>query len=203
MVEKTSPDFWLMAMPSIQAWAAASAVSLNEIGRGQRPACGKAESQVLRVQVLQGAARLDDHRFRIVAGDRQRGPSAGYLPDQVAGLVVRLGVLQDCLSSENSFSRLQFLFDAGWSARPSMPRWRAHPQAGPGIQCLFRQGGQPVQNGCCHAAKMQTDCPVSQSGVRRARRHWPRLHGERLQTPGHCFRTIRWPGCAVRQFLQG
>ena len=59
------------------------------------------------MQVLQGAARLDDRGFRLVLEVRQRGSDGGNLPDQVAGLVIKVGGLQAF------FSRLQFLFDTG------------------------------------------------------------------------------------------
>ena len=64
------------------------------VGKPQRPDCPKAERQVVGVQILQGAARLGDHGFCLVLSERQRGPGGGNLPDQVAGLVVRLGALQ-------------------------------------------------------------------------------------------------------------
>jgi hypothetical protein len=52
------------------------------------------------VQVLQGAARLDDRGFRLVLEERQRGSYGGNLSDKVAGLVIEIGILH------GSFSRL-------------------------------------------------------------------------------------------------
>ena len=110
------------------------------------------------MQVFEGAARLDDHDSRIVTEKRQGGPGAGHLPDQVAGLVIGLGILQGRLRSENSFSRLQLLFDTSGLPSHQSQCGRAHPQPRSGIQHRFRQRGQPVQNGQRHAAEMQADC---------------------------------------------
>ncbi len=68
--------------------------SLELVGNPQRPVCPKAGRQVVGVQILQGTARLGDHGFWLVVGERQRGPGGGNLSNQVAGLVVRLGALQ-------------------------------------------------------------------------------------------------------------
>jgi len=62
------------------------AVSLQEAGERQGPVCRKLENQVVGGEVLKRTASLRDHGLRVIAGDRQRGPSAGDLPDQVAGM---------------------------------------------------------------------------------------------------------------------
>ena len=69
-------------------------VPLDLVGKPQRPDSSNAGKQVVGGQILQGAARLGDHGFWLVAGERQRGPGGGNLSNQVAGLVVRLGALQ-------------------------------------------------------------------------------------------------------------
>ena len=82
-------------------------VMASVVGKPQCPDSSTAKRQVVGVQVLQGVARLDDRFLRLVSEERQRGPDRGNLSNQVAGLVIKVGILHDF------FSRLQFLFDAG------------------------------------------------------------------------------------------
>jgi len=74
-------------------------VPLDLVSKPQRPDSSNAGEQVVWVQILQGAARLSDHGFWLVAGESQSGPCGGNLSNQVAGLVVDLGALQGCFSS--------------------------------------------------------------------------------------------------------
>jgi len=55
------------------------------------------------VQVLQGAARLDQHGCRLIPRERQHRPGTGDLPDQIAGLVVRHGARQGVLGGAELF----------------------------------------------------------------------------------------------------
>jgi hypothetical protein len=59
------------------------------------------------VQILQGAARLDNDGFYIVLNDRQRGSQGGNPSDNICGSVVWFGALQ------GRFSSLEFRFDGG------------------------------------------------------------------------------------------
>ena len=49
------------------------------------------------MKVLEGATCLGEHRLGVVAGERQRGPGAGYLSDEIAGLLVEFDPLQGSL----------------------------------------------------------------------------------------------------------
>src|SRR5262245_58343556 len=74
--------------------AGRSTVSLEIVGITQRPVSVSAQRQVVGVQILQGAARLDKHGFYLVPGESQRSPCGGDLSNKILGLVVRLGALQ-------------------------------------------------------------------------------------------------------------
>ena len=74
-------------------------VSLELVGKPQRPGRGSADRQVVGVQILQGAARLGNDGFCLVLSDRQRGPYGGNMSDKVSGLVVWFGALQGGFSS--------------------------------------------------------------------------------------------------------
>src|SRR5690606_9811606 len=54
----------------------------------QRPGCSRAEGNVGRVEVLEGAPRLSEDRRDVVVYDCQRGPHGGDAPQQVAVLAV-------------------------------------------------------------------------------------------------------------------
>jgi hypothetical protein len=86
-------------------------VPLELVSKPQRPESSTAESQVIGLQVLQGAVRLVDHGFGLVVGERQRGSYGGNLPIQVAGLVIEIGILQGL------FSLLEFLFHTSCPSR--------------------------------------------------------------------------------------
>ena len=55
MMEKIRPDFWLMEMLSWQVRAAPVRSPLKDTGSRQRPVCRKEKSQVVGMQVFQGA----------------------------------------------------------------------------------------------------------------------------------------------------
>jgi hypothetical protein len=74
--------------------AGRGAVSLELMGVPQRPGGGDADGQVVRVQMLQGAARLGDDGFCVVLNYGQRGPQGGDTPNKVLGSVVWFGALQ-------------------------------------------------------------------------------------------------------------
>ena len=61
----------------------------------------------MRMQMLQGTARLGNDGCYIVLHDRQRGPHAGNLSEKVPRPVVWFSALQ-C-----GFGSLEFLFDGG------------------------------------------------------------------------------------------
>ena len=115
----------------------------------RRPRGGEAEGQVLGAEVLQGTTCLGGHRLGVVAGERQGGPGAGYLPDEVAGLLVEFDALQRALG------RLQPLLDPRGLRGHQRQRGPAHPQPGSGVEHRSGQGGQPVEDGHQHAAQVQ------------------------------------------------
>ena len=85
-------------------------VALELMGIAQRVGRGSADRQVVRVQILQGAARLGNDGFCIVLNDGQRGPYGGNPSDKVPGPVIWFAACKGC------FSSLEFLFDGGMSA---------------------------------------------------------------------------------------
>ena len=85
-------------------------VALELMGIAQRVGRGGADRQVVRVQILQGAARLGNDGFDIVLNDRQRGPDRGNPSDQVR--VLSSGS-RACRAASAAWS---FCFDGGMSA---------------------------------------------------------------------------------------
>ncbi len=70
-------------------------VALPLLDRERLDLCGRDEGLAGRDILLHDIPlRLDDHRFRLVAGNRQGGSGAGNLPNQVAGLRIKLSVFQ-------------------------------------------------------------------------------------------------------------
>jgi hypothetical protein len=69
------------------------------MGIPQRPGSGSADSQVISVQILQGAARLGNDGFYVVLNDGQGGPHGGNTSYEVSPLIIWLGALQDCFGS--------------------------------------------------------------------------------------------------------
>ena len=120
-------------------------VPLELVTKPQGPRSSTAVWQAIGVQVLEGAARLNDRGVWVVPEDRQSGSDTGNLSDQVAGVVIRTGILPN--GSQSSLSRLQFLFDTGCLSGHQHRRARPDPQPGPGIQCGLWQRIQPVDDG--------------------------------------------------------
>ena len=67
------------------------------------------------MQILQGAACLNQAGFCLVLRLCQERSGDGNFSNQVSSLVVRLGARQGC-SSQSCFSRLEFLFHARYLA---------------------------------------------------------------------------------------
>ena len=124
-------------------------IAPEQAGIRGRPGGGEAEGQVVGAKALLGATSLGGHLCEVVAGERQRGPGAGYLPDQVAYLLVEADALQRALG------RLQLLLDPRGLPGHQRQRGRAHQQPGSGLEHRSRKRGQPVQDGQQHAAQVQ------------------------------------------------
>ena len=100
------------------------------------------------MQVLQGAARLGDHDFRLVPDARQRGPGCGNLSNKVTCPAIQLSTLQGV------FRSLQVRLHTGGLAGRQRQHGRPHPQRGPRIQHGDRECLQPAEDGD-HSTKVQ------------------------------------------------